>query len=53
MNKNYFIARLNQFLLSYFTKSYITKTIKQEQPDKIIIFHFFLVQPVLAALNKL
>jgi processive 1,2-diacylglycerol beta-glucosyltransferase/1,2-diacylglycerol 3-beta-galactosyltransferase len=53
LNKTYLIAKLNQFLLSYFTKSYIKKVIQKEAPSKIVIFHFFLVKPVLAALKEL
>lgn len=53
LNKTYLIAKLNQFLLSFFTKSYIKKVIKRELPKKIVVFHFFLVRPVLSALQDL
>ena len=53
LNKTYLIAKFNQFALSYFTKPYIKKVITRELPSKIVIFHFFLVKPVLAALQEL
>lgn len=39
--------------MSFFTKSYIKKLIQTEKPDKIVVFHFFLVKPVKKALKKL
>lgn len=52
-NKRYPIAKINQLLMSFFTKSYIKDIIKNEKPDKIVVFHFFLVKPVLKALKEL
>ena len=52
-NKSYPFAKLNQHLMSFFTKPYLQKLIQQERPSKIVIFHFFLVKPVLKALKEL
>jgi len=52
-NKQYPIAKLNQLLMSFFTKSYIKNLIQTEKPNKIVVFHFFLVKPVLKALKEL
>gem|GEM_PF-7114326 len=52
-NKRFPIAKLHQLLMSFFTKSYIKKLIQTEKPDKIVVFHFFLVKPVKKALKKL
>lgn len=52
-NKCYPVAKAHQILLSFFTKEYIKKVITKEKPNKIVIFHFFLVMPVLETLKEL
>ena len=47
-----FISELNNFLLSFFTYPYLRKIIKKERPDKILIFHFFLIRPVYRLFKK-
>lgn len=52
-NKWYPVAKMHQLLMSFFAKPYIKKLIQQERPSKIVIFHFFLVKPVLKILKEL
>jgi processive 1,2-diacylglycerol beta-glucosyltransferase/1,2-diacylglycerol 3-beta-galactosyltransferase len=43
---------LNNFLLSLFIYPYLKETIKKEKPEKILIFHFFLIRPVYRLIKK-
>ena len=47
-----FVSELNNFLLSFFTYPYLKEIIKKEKPDKILIFHFFLIRPVYKLIKK-
>lgn len=52
-NKIKKIATLSSKIISYFTKDYIKNRIEEEKPDKIMIFHFFLIKPVFQVLKEL
>lgn len=47
-----FISELNNILLSLFIYPYLKEIIKEEKPDKILIFHFFLIMPVYKLIKK-
>ena len=46
------VSELNNFLLSFFIYPYLKEIIKKEKPEKILIFHFFLIRPVYRLLKK-
>jgi UDP-N-acetylglucosamine:LPS N-acetylglucosamine transferase len=52
-NKISFIRHCNAAISSFFMKPYLKKRIDEERPAKIIIFHFFLITPVLDILKEL
>lgn len=39
--------------ISYFVREYLQKLIEKQKPDKIVVFHFFLVKPILKILKSL
>jgi len=45
-------AFITTWLLSIFIKPYLKERILNEKPQKIIIFHFFLIKPVLEIIEK-
>jgi UDP-N-acetylglucosamine:LPS N-acetylglucosamine transferase len=47
-----FIAALSAWIISAFSKDYIYEVIHKEEPAKIIIFHFFLIKPVMTVLKE-
>lgn len=53
LSKNKLSAKFNANLVSFFVKNYIKRLILKDKPAKIIIFHFFLIKPVFAALKSL
>ncbi len=52
VNKLSVFAKYNSLLVSGRVIPYIKKQILSEMPDKIVIFHFFLIKPVYAILRK-
>lgn len=46
------ISHISAYLVSINTEKYLTEIILKEKPDKIVIFHFFLIQPVYKILKK-
>ncbi len=46
VNKLSFIAGLNRSLVAHFVRPFLEELILREKPEKIIIFHFFLIKPV-------
>lgn len=46
------VSRLSAFLVSLNTKKYLEKKILDYKPDKIVIFHFFLINPVFEIIKK-
>jgi len=52
-NKFSWIRHFNAALSSFFMKPYLKKRIDEERPAKIVIFHFFLIAPVLDILKEL
>lgn len=46
MNKLSFIADLNRSLVAHFVRPFLEELILREKPEKIIIFHFFLIKPI-------
>ena len=47
------IGYCNVMMANFFIKPYIKKRIQEEQPTKIVIFHFFLIMPVYQILTEL
>ncbi|MFA5834981.1 MAG: glycosyltransferase [Bacteroidota bacterium] len=47
------IGYFNVAVANFFVKQYIKKRIREEQPVKIVIFHFFLITPVYQVLKEL
>lgn len=52
LNKLPLVARITCNLLAPFMSKYLEKVITEEKPDKIVIFHFFLIIPVLRIIKK-
>jgi processive 1,2-diacylglycerol beta-glucosyltransferase/1,2-diacylglycerol 3-beta-galactosyltransferase len=52
MNKISFFGKLSCYSVAGYMKRYLEKIILDEKPDKIIIFHFFLIQPICKILKK-
>jgi processive 1,2-diacylglycerol beta-glucosyltransferase/1,2-diacylglycerol 3-beta-galactosyltransferase len=52
LNKIKPIGKLTAFLVTHFIKGGIEKEILENKPDKIVIFHFFIIQPVFEILKK-
>jgi processive 1,2-diacylglycerol beta-glucosyltransferase/1,2-diacylglycerol 3-beta-galactosyltransferase len=46
------IARLTSRMVSFFVRPYLEKRILSERPQKIVIFHFFLIRPVAEILRR-
>ncbi len=53
LNKFSLFGRVSCFVVSKSSVKFIREIIKKEKPEKIIILHFFLIDPVYKALNKL
>jgi len=52
MNKWSVIARMNSRIVSLFVRPYLERMILSEMPEKIVIFHFFLIEPVSEILKR-
>ncbi len=52
-NKIKIVAQLTTKIMSLFTKRFIKKMILEQKPDKIMIFHFFLIKPIHEVLKEL
>jgi processive 1,2-diacylglycerol beta-glucosyltransferase/1,2-diacylglycerol 3-beta-galactosyltransferase len=52
-NKFSLIRHCNATLSGFFMKPYLKKRIDEDRPAKIVIFHFFLIAPVLDILKEL
>ncbi len=52
-NKLTFFARISCYIVSKSSVSFIEGRIREENPEKIIILHFFLIEPVFEAVKKL
>ena len=52
INKIPIIARITCLLVAPFMRKYLEEVIIKEQPDKIVIFHFFLIIPIFKILKK-
>lgn len=46
-------AWIDASIISFFVKKHIAEAIKKENPSRIIIFHFFLIQPVYSVLAEM
>lgn len=55
LNKIKWLAKLTSLIISFFVKPHLEKQILSQDPDKIVIFHFFLIHPVMQIVenNKL
>ncbi|MBE0572064.1 MAG: hypothetical protein IH618_11015 [Ignavibacteriaceae bacterium] len=52
VNKIPIVARITCLLIAPFMEKYLEETILKEKPDKIVIFHFFLIIPIFNILKK-
>lgn len=52
-NKLILFARISCYIVSKSSVKFIKKRIVEEKPDKIVILHFFLIEPVYEAVRKL
>ena len=52
VNKIPIVARITCLLIAPFMRKYLEETILKEKPDKIVIFHFFLIIPIFKILKK-
>ncbi len=52
INKIPIIARITCLLVAPFMRKYLEDVIIKEKPDKIVIFHFFLIIPIIQILKK-
>jgi len=52
INKIPIIARVTCLLIAPFMENYLEDVIIKEKPDKIVIFHFFLIIPIFKILEK-
>jgi processive 1,2-diacylglycerol beta-glucosyltransferase/1,2-diacylglycerol 3-beta-galactosyltransferase len=52
-HKSKFISYISVFLVSMNVTKYLRKVFREYQPDKIILFHFFLIEPTFSILRKL
>ncbi|TCO04013.1 MGDG synthase family glycosyltransferase [Natronoflexus pectinivorans] len=52
INKIKPVALFTTFIVSLFIRKSLEKKIMKEHPDKIVIFHFFLIKPILEIINK-
>lgn len=52
LNKIPLFGKLSCYSVAGYMRRYLEKTILNEKPDKIIIFHFFLIQPIYNILKK-
>ena len=46
------VSKTNNFLLSFFVYPGLRDILKREEPEKILIFHFFLIKPVYNLVKK-
>jgi len=46
------VSKLTTFLISYFVKPGIENYILHTQPEKIVVFHFFLIKPVFEIIEE-
>ncbi len=53
VNKVNLFAQINSSLISHFVKPYLREVFRAQQPEKIVIFHFFLIEPVYEVLREL
>ncbi|TVQ92036.1 MAG: hypothetical protein EA393_04090 [Bacteroidetes bacterium] len=52
INKISNVAKLTAFIISIFIKPHLKKQIIEENPSKLVIFHFFLIKPVLEIVKE-
>ena len=52
-NKLSFFARISCYIVSKSSVKFIMQRISEEEPEKIVILHFFLIEPVYEAVKKL
>ncbi len=46
------VSKLTSFIVSYFVKPGLEKHILLQRPDKIVLFHFFLIKPVYSIIKE-
>ncbi len=47
------ISEISSYLVSIHTTKYLSKILLQERPDKIVVFHFFLIKPFYKIIKKM
>jgi 1,2-diacylglycerol 3-beta-galactosyltransferase len=52
INKIKWIAKLTSIIITFFVQPHLEKYILEARPGKIVIFHFFLIRPVMTILKK-
>lgn len=52
IHKIKFVAHISAFVVSLFMIKHLAELVEKEQPDKIIILHFFAIKPVYKILKK-
>ncbi len=52
LNKIPLVAHFTAMVLSYFIKPALQMLLEQEKPDRIVVFHFFLIRPVMKILQS-
>ncbi len=53
VNKVNLFASINSAQISYFVKPYLREVFENQKPYKIVIFHFFLIEPVYEVLEEM
>lgn len=53
LNKLKFVAHIDAWIISFFIKKHFAGLIERENPEKIILFHFFLIEPAYKAVSEM
>ena len=53
VNKVNLFARMNSAQISFYVKPYLREVFKEHNPDKVVIFHFFLIEPVYEVIEEM
>jgi UDP-N-acetylglucosamine:LPS N-acetylglucosamine transferase len=52
LNKIPFVARITAMIVSFYVFPHLQKQLLEEKPSRIVVFHFFLIRPVMQILKK-
>lgn len=53
IHKLVFVSKISAWLVSYFVKPVVCDFILSHRPQKILVFHFFLIKPVVEAVREI